>query len=406
MKKIRMLLIPVVLLMVFVSISCNKTSQKDKYVVVLSLDGFRPDYIDKAHTPTLDSLARVGVRSSLRPCFPSVTFPNHYSLATGLHPEHHGIVNNSFYDADLDAVYRIADRNAVENPDFYFGEPIWNTAEKQGVRTASYFWVGSETKVQGMQPSIWKKFDSSVPYKDRADSVVAWLQLPEDIRPHLVMWYIEEPDMAGHFYTPDSIATYQKVEQLDSVLHHFFTEARKLEQFEQIDFIVLSDHGMATYYPENYINLNDYLPIDSFHYVFDGTPAMLYPTETYLETAYKKLQTIPNITVYKRDELPEKFVYGANPRIADLVVLPDIGTQVQFRKESAPKLGGAHGYDNFAPEMEAIFFAAGPSFKEGATFPIMANVNVYPLIALLLNLEPAKNDGDIEVVKQLLKENK
>ena len=398
------ILFAVALVMLFCIIGCKESAQKDRYVVVLSLDGFRPDYLDKAHTPTLDSLARVGVRSTLRPCFPSVTFPNHYSLATGLHPNNHGIVNNSFYDSKLDAVYRISDRDAVENPDFYLGEPIWNTAEKQGVRTASYFWVGSETAIQGMQPSIWKKFDSSVPYKNRADSVVAWLQLPEAIRPHLIMWYIEEPDAARHNYTPDSVATYRKVEQLDSVLHHFFTEARKLEQFEQIDFIVLSDHGMATYYPENYVNLNDYLPIDSFYHVFDGTPALLYPKETYLETAYEKLQSIPNVTVYKRDKLPEKFVYGSNPRIADLVVLPNIGTLVQFRAESVPKLGGAHGYDNFAAEMEAIFFAAGPSFKRGEEFPTMANVNIYPLIALLLDLEPAKNDGDIEVVKRLLKQ--
>lgn len=403
MKRFKIILTTIVLSTLLLAVGCS-TSQKDKYVVVLSLDGFRPDYLDKAHTPTLDSLGRVGVRSTLRPCFPSVTFPNHYSLATGLHPNNHGLVNNSFYDSELDAVYRIADRNAVENPDFYFGEPIWNTAEKQGIRTASYFWVGSETAIQGMQPSIWKKFDSSVPYKDRADSVVAWLQLPKDIRPHLIMWYIEEPDIAGHNHTPDSSGTYRMVEHLDSVLNHFFTEARKLEQFEQIDFIVLSDHGMATYYPESYVNLSDYLPIDSFYYAFEGTPTMLYPKETYLETAYEKLQSIPNITVYKRGELPEKYVYGSNPRIGDLVVLPNIGTQVQFRVESTPKLGGAHGYDNFAPEMEAIFFAAGPSFKKGETFPIMANVNLYPLVALLLNLEPAKNDGDIELVKKLLKE--
>ncbi len=394
------------LLMFWVFIGCSGLSQKDKYVVVLSLDGFRPDYLDKAHTPTFDSLARVGVRSSLRPCFPSVTFPNHYSLATGLHPNNHGLVNNSFYDSELDAVYRISDRKAVETPDFYFGEPIWNTAEKQGVHAASYFWVGSETAIQGMQPSIWKKFDSTVPYRDRADSVVAWLQLPEKIRPHLIMWYIEEPDAAGHNYTPDSVATYRMVEHLDSVLHHFFTEVRKLEQFEQIDFIVLSDHGMATYYPENYVNLYDYLPIDSFYYAFEGIPTMLYPKETYLETAYEKLKSIPNITVYKREEMPERFVYGSNPRIGNLVVLPDVGTYVQFREIPAPKLGGAHGYDNFAPEMEALFIAAGPSFKKGEVFPVMANVNVYPLIALLLNLEPAKNDGDVEIVKKFLKKDK
>ena len=158
------------------------------------------------------------------------------------------------------------------NPAFFGGEPIWNTAEKQGVRTASFYWVGSEYPIQGRRPSIWKPFDKNVPFSDRADSVIAWLQLPEEVRPHLIMWYMEEPDGVGHRATPDSSATLSTVEHLDRILGDFFAEARRLDIFDQIDFIVLSDHGMATYYPENYVNLNDYLPRDSFDYVFDGVP--------------------------------------------------------------------------------------------------------------------------------------
>jgi len=324
-------------------------------------------------------------------------------MATGLHPDHHGLVNNSFYAHDLDSIYTIGNRNAVANPAFYGGEPIWNTAEKQGVRTASFFWVGSETAVQGRQPSTWKPFDSSVPYLERADSVISWLQRPEETRPHLIMWYIEEPDATGHYATPDSSATLEKVEELDRVLNHFFTNARKLDIFDQIDFIVLSDHGMATYYPDKYVNLNDYLPRDSFEYVFDGVPTYLYPKEGYLEIAYSILQNVPHITVWKKEEIPAKYVYGKNSRISDLVVLPDIGTYVQFRSKSSPRYGGTHGYDNFAKEMEAIFYAAGPSIKQGAEVPTMANVNLYLIIARLLGIEPAPNDGEDAVVNQLLK---
>ena len=145
--------------------SCSETKEQEHYVVVLSMDGFRSDYPQRAHTPILDSLARVGVKAAFRPCYPSVTFPNHYSMATGLHPDHHGLVHNTFWATDLDSsVYKISDRKAVENPAYYGGEPIWNTAERQGVRTATYFWVGSETAVGGKQPSIWKKFDSKVPF--------------------------------------------------------------------------------------------------------------------------------------------------------------------------------------------------------------------------------------------------
>ncbi|MEG1543805.1 MAG: ectonucleotide pyrophosphatase/phosphodiesterase [Tannerellaceae bacterium] len=393
------------LLFLFSSCLTSKSKQANRYVVVLSMDGFRSDYPERANTPTLDSLASVGVRSAFRPCFPSVTFPNHYSMATGLHPDHHGLINNFFYASDLDSIYRLGNDEAVLNPNFYGGEPIWNTAEKQGVRTASFFWVGSETAVQGGQPSTWKKFDKMVSFIDRADSVIAWLQLPKEDRPHLVMWYIEEPDAIGHRCTPDSSATLQKVEELDGVLNHFFTEARKLDIFNQIDFIVLSDHGMATYLPENLVNLNDYLPRDSFDYIFDGVPTLLYPKASYTDSAYAILQRVPRVTAWKKNEIPEKYVYGSNPRIGDLVVMPDVGTYIQFRPVSSSSLhnGGTHGYDNFAPEMEAIFYAAGPSFKRQATVPVMANVNLYLLIARLLNLTPAPNDGDNKAVKQLLR---
>lgn len=356
-----------------------------------------------SHTPTLDSLAKVGVRADFRPSFPSVTFPNHYSMATGLHPDHHGLVNNFFYAEDLDKIYTIGNRNAVGNPDFYGGEPIWNTAQKQGVKAASFFWVGSETAVGGMQPSIWKPFDGTVPFKNRADSVLSWLQLPEAERPHLIMWYIEEPDAIGHRATPDSAATLQVVEELDQLLGYFFAEARKLDIFKKIDFVVLSDHGMATYYPENYVNLNDYLPRDSFDFVFDGVPTLLYTKESYRETAYEILQTVPHITAYRKEEVPERLIYGKHPRVGDLVVIPDIGTYVQFRTESRPRYAATHGYDNLAPEMQAIFYAAGPSFKKGERVGAIPNVNLYLLICNLLNLQPEPNDGMQEEVDLLLK---
>lgn len=399
MKRLSIVLLGCIAFLLLVSLSCSTHNHRDRYVVVLSMDGFRADYPDRAYTPTLDSLAAVGVRATFRPSFPSVTFPNHYSMATGLHPDHHGLVNNFFYAPDLDNIYRMAD----STPGFYGGEPIWNTAEKQGIRTASFYWVGSEYSIQGRQPSIWKPFDKKVPFSDRADSVISWLQLPEKERPRLVMWYMEEPDGIGHRCTPDSSETLQKVEELDRVLNHFFTEARKLDIFEQIDFIVLSDHGMATFTPDKYVNLNDYLPRDSFDYIFDGVPTLLYPKAGYTDKAYAILQQVPHISVWKKNEIPEKYVYGSNPRIGDLFVMPDIGTYLDFRPESSPRLAATHGYDNFAPEMQAIFYAAGPSFKQHVELPAMANVNLYLILARLLDIKPAPNDGDSLVVSTLFR---
>lgn len=241
---------------------------------------------------------------------------------------------------------------------------------------------------------------------DRADSVIAWLKKPAATRPHLIMWYMEEPDHSGHVYSPDSSAVVPVIEELDRVLAHFFNQARQLDIFNQIDFIIVSDHGMATYKPENYVNLGDYLPQDSFEMVVEGVPTLLYPRASYTETAYEILKKVPHVTVWKKDEVPAQFVYGTNPRIGDLIVAPNIGTMVHFRsKDKAyPALGGAHGYDNYQPEMEAIFYAAGPSFKQGIETPAMANVNLYGLIAHLLRIEPAPNDGDPAVILPLLRE--
>lgn len=371
----------------------------ERYVVVLSMDGFRSDYPERAHTPTLDSLGQAGVKAAFRPSYPSVTFPNHYSMATGLHPDHHGIISNSFYDAALDSVYTMR----CDDPRFFGGEPIWNTAERQGVRTAAFYWVGSEIALPSGQPSTWKKFDSSVPFPARADSVIAWLQRPEAERPHLIMWYFEEPDHTGHLCTPDSSATLRMVEHVDSVLGYFFDRARTLDIFDKIDFLVVSDHGMATYTPEESVNLIDYLPRDSFRYVFEGVPTLLYPKAGYADKAYEILKTVPNVTVWRKDEIPEKFVYGKNPRVPELVVAPNIGTYVVFRENPRAYSGGAHGYDNFTPEMEAIFYAAGPSFKQGVELPAMANVNLYLIIARLLGIDPAPNDGDSATIAPLFR---
>ena len=381
----------------------SATPDGKQYVVILSMDAFRWDLAGRSHTPTLDSLARAGTYAEIYPVYPSNTFPSHYAMATGLHPDHHGVVNNNFYDRKAGRKLSVFDAEDVRLPGFWSGEPIWNTAEKQGVRTASFYWVGSEYPIQGCRPSIWKPFDKNVPFSDRADSVIAWLQLPEEVRPHLIMWYMEEPDGVGHRATPDSSATLSTVEHLDRILGDFFAEARRLDIFDQIDFIVLSDHGMATYYPENYVNLNDYLPRDSFDYVFDGVPTLLYPKPTYTDSAYAILKRVPRVTVWRKNEIPEKFVYGKNPRIGDLFVLPDIGTYLQFRPESCPVFAATHGYDNFAPEMEAIFYAAGPSFKQNVELPVMANVNLYLIIARLLDLQPAPNDGDSVVVSTLFR---
>lgn len=376
----------------------------DRYVVVLSLDGFRYDYASRAHTPTFDSISKVGVSGSLKPSFPSLTFPNHYSMATGLFPDHHGLVANEFWDDALGR-YSIPDRKAVETPGFYGGEPLWNTAHRQGVKSACYFWVGSETAINGRHPDNWKRFDSRVPYTDRADSVLAWLNSPANERPHLIMWYIEEPDHTGHEETPESPKVFKMVEKMDSVVGYFLRGLNKLPIAKQVDFIIVADHGMATYTPELSVNLADYMPRDSFVHVATGAFTHLYPKPPYAQKAYEILQKVPHIKAYRKGEVPERLHYGTNKRIGDLVVLPDSGTMVYFSpKLKQFKKGGAHGYDNDRKEMRAIFYAVGPHFKKGYRQETpMPNVTIYPLVCHLLKIEPAANDGRLEDAKPFLR---
>lgn len=380
-----------------------QAASSDRYVVVLSLDGFRHDYQSKTYTPSLDAIDKEGISGSFRPCYPSLTFPNHYSMATGLHPNNHGLVGNEFWD-EVGNHYKIGKRSAVENPIFYSGEPLWNAARRAGLRSASFFWVGSETAVGGHQPDIWKRFDSSVPYRDRADSVISWLQLPIAERPRLVMWYLEEPDHTGHHYSPEGEETKQMIRQVDSIVGYFRDRLAKLPIASKVDFVLVSDHGMATYDRAKEVNLADYLPLDSFKHVSTGPFTHLYPKDGYTETAYQILREVPHIRVYRRGELPKRLHFGSNPRIGELVVMADLGTQIYFQpnRQLVSRIAAGHGFDNAHHEMLALFKAVGPSFESGRHIdePI-PNITLYPLVCQLLGIEPAKHDADEALARSL-----
>lgn len=385
----------------------RSTPGGDRYVVVLSLDGFRDDYQNMAQTPFLDAIDQEGLSGSFRPCFPSLTFPNHYAMATGLHPNNHGIISNEFWD-DRGKRYRLGDRKAVEDPYFYQGEPLWNTAKQQGVHTASYFWVGSETAINGSQPDRWKRFDNSVPYKDRADSVLKWLNLPEPERPHLLMWYLEEPDHTGHHYSPEAPETVRMIEQVDSVVGYFRQGLKQLPHGEKVDFIIVSDHGMARFDKDRVINFADYLPIDSFVHISTGPFTQLYPKPSYTDTALSILKKIKGIKAYRKSELPKRLHFGTNPNIGEIVILPEIGVTTYFKPEGlkgAKMLAAGHGFDNAYPEMLALFKAVGPHFQAGRhiTDPIL-NITLYPLVCQLLNINPAPHDADEELARSLIKQ--
>jgi predicted AlkP superfamily pyrophosphatase or phosphodiesterase len=317
-------------------------------VVMVSFDGMRHDFIDRAPAPNFQRLASRGVRAEgLIPGYPSKTFPNHYGIATGLYPARHGLVDNTFYDPVFDAAYSIGDRDAVQDGRWYLGEPIWVTAERQGVRTASYFWVGTEAPIQGIQPTYFKYYDGSVPYAARVDTVLHWLSLPPPDRPRLVLLYFDEPDGTAHRRGPDHPAAVHNSTQ--SLLY------------------------------------------------LDGDPARI-------DQAYGSLAgRLDRATVYRKGETPDRWHYDEGRRIPDLIVAADPGWMIRLRDWNPWSGGGMHGWDPQQPAMRGIFLAAGPRIRPGTRIPAFENVHIYPFVAHLLGLEPAEGiDGSLEVLNGTL----
>lgn len=393
---------------ILVSGCCSLLGNKDTeqpYLVVLSMDGFRWDYTDNAETPNLDKFMATGTRAErMIPSFPTKTFPNHYTLATGLYPDHHGIVLNSFYDPENDRYYAIRDRDAVTDGSFYEGEPIWVTAEKQDVKAASLFWVGSEAEIDGVRPSIWKRYQHNMPYEDRIDTIIAWLEKPAELCPHLIMWYFDEPDGIGHDAGPDSRETQQTVQYLDSLIGVFMNKLSQLEIADEINFIITSDHGMGNISEDKVVMLNAYLDSSWIAEIQGGNPNWnILAAEGFDDEIEAALTGVEGLSWWRSANVPERLNYGSNPRTLDFTLVADSAWSV-FYDEKGSYFGGTHGFDNANQDMHTILMASGPAFRDdGFVNPVCRNVSLYPLMCEVLGLSPSKNDGDLREVEQMLK---
>lgn len=399
-NKFKYLLAFVLLLLVSTcTFAQTETSNQRGYVLLISMDAFRHDYYDSLNTSTLRSIANNGVHAkSLISCYPTKTFSNHYSIATGLYPNNHGIVNNSFTDSLL-GDYSIGNRESVGNGKFYGGEPIWVTAEKQGVKTASYFWVGSEAPIQGIQPSIWKPYDNHTSYQQQTDSIMKWFMLPAALRPHLVTFYYYQPDWTSHKQGPWNQQTTKLAEQLDSLLGNFIQQLETLPFADSLNIIVVSDHGMTETSSQRVINLSNHVSKEMFSNISGGNPVYsLQPYPEFFNEVLTKLKQIDHLNVWERHQIPPRYMYGSNPRINDILVEAEFGWSVGWTNKLARYNGGTHGYDNMNPEMHGIFFAQGPAFKQGYERESFMNIHIYSIIARILNLKPAITDGDISEV--------
>jgi alkaline phosphatase D len=380
------------------------------YVILVSLDGFRYDYAKRYHAEHLLALAAEGASASegMLPAYPSITFPNHYTIVTGLYPEHHGIVANSFYDPARKETYRYHDSKSVGDGTWYGGTPLWVLAEQQGMRSASFFWVGSEADVQGVRPTYYLKFDGSFPNPKRVEQVLAWLRLPPEQRPHMITLYFSDTDTAGHRFGPDSPQVADAVHELDSEIGKLMDGLKEIKL--PVDLIVLADHGMvkvdgAPIHLEQYgLNAASFAPIVGLE---------LYPkSDEDAQKAYEAMRgKNDKYAVYRRAQVPAYLHFDSNPREGDPVVVPNgpyfITAVAEPNGQEHPPVG-AHGYDvTRMPEMKALFVAAGPDIRHGVVLQPFENVNVYPLVARILGLDITKLktgpvDGKLGVLEGVL----
>ncbi|MHB1168452.1 MAG: alkaline phosphatase family protein [Longimicrobiales bacterium] len=376
---------------------------EDRYLVMISFDGFRADYLDRGITPTLDSLARAGIRAdSLIPAQPTKTFPNHYSIATGLYPGEHGIIANTFHDSARDAWYSPANRAAVEDGSWYRGEPIWVTAQRHGLRTGTMFWVGSEADVDGVRPTYWKRFDDDMADEARVDTVLSWLRLLDAERPRLLTLYFEFTDDAGSRYGPSSPEANAAVARADSMVRRLLDGTRALPFARSINYVVVSDHGMAD--TRDAVFLAEHVDTTGVRFATHGPFAFIYldGDTARMDGMRASLADMPHVRVYERSELPAEWHWN-DPRMGDLVLVAEPYWQIARRRMPIPP-HGAHGWPPGTPGMAGIFLASGPNVRAAGRVSAFANVHVYPFLAALLDITPATGiSGDPAVLTRYVR---
>lgn len=385
-------------------------------LLLVSIDAYRADYLSRGLSPTLVMLARGGVQAqSMEPSFPSLTFPNHYTIVTGLRPDHHGVVNNTMNDATLGR-FSLGNRTAVSDERWWDeGTPIWNTADAHGLRTATMFWPGSEAPIHGHHPDEWKTYDGAVTPDARVDQVLAWLDEPLATRPSFLTLYFDTVDHAGHESGPDSPQVDEALRATDEAMARLVRGLQQRGLFDRINLIVLADHGMASVPVGHNVMINTLVPLASVSTVSLGILAGFNPVtgapsgaQDFAAVEQRLEQPQQHMRCWDKTRVPARFVYGSNPRVPQLLCLADVGWRIATPESLAGHKGphvslGEHGYDNADPLMRALFIARGPAFRVNATVPAFPNVDVYPLMTHLLGLPAAPNDGKYEAVEGMLK---
>ena len=383
-------------------------AQKKPYVILISIDGLRSDFVEKFNAPALQAYGKSGVVAEyMTSAFPSLTFPNHYSIVTGLYPAHHGLVDNTFFDEKANATYTMSNKKMVADPYWYGGTPLWVLAEKQQMVTASFYWVASEAPIENTQPTYFYNYNDKIKIEKRIAQVKEWLSLPAKTRPHLITFYMPDVDDAAHNYGPDSKQAEAAVLYIDNVIKQMNEAVSSLNL--PVNFVLVSDHGMALVNSQTPIRLPKAVDPTKFYIPSGSALLQLYAKDsTVIVPTYNALLKEANgYDVYLKENTPKDFHYNNTDdrfnRIGDIILVAKL--PYTFSLSGRPSSPGKHGYDPRLPEMRASFLAWGPAFKSGKKIKGFENVHVYPLVAKILGLQYHQKmiDGKLSVLKNTLK---
>lgn len=381
-------------------------------VILISLDGWGSDYLQRFSPPTLTRLAAQGVRADgLIPQFPTKTFPNHYTIVTGLTLAHHGIVSNNMRDPAIPGTFGLSKRDVQADSRWWGGDPIWNTVERQGGVAAPMFWPGSETVIGGRRATYWRPFDDDVPNEARVDQLIEWLKLPEGKRPSFLTLYFSDVDTAGHRWGPDAGQTREAALKVDREIGLLVAGVAAAGLTDRVNYVIVSDHGMSALSRDRMIVVDDYIDPATAD-VIDWSPVLgLLPKDGDVDKMYAALKDKhPHLHVYQRHEIPARFGLANHPRMPPIIGIADDGWHITSRTEVArwtepgrAPPGGTHGYDANAQSMQGLFIATGPLLQRGLVFKPFENIHLYNLMCAMLGVEPSPNDGDPAVIRDMLR---
>lgn len=390
------------LLALFLPVAAQAHEEADRkpVTILVSLDGFRADYLDRGITPNLSRLATEGARGKLRPSFPTKTFPNHYAIVTGKRPDTNGIVGNNMIDPRRPNVkFSLGDPKQSLDPFWWDeAEPAWVTANKQGIRSATMFWPGSEVAIHESRPADWLRYDADVDYAQRINTIFDWMRRPADIRPAFITLYFEAVDDAGHRFGPDSAEVNAAIAEVDTRIGDLAAGLAAMRQ--PVRMLVVADHGMRAIDESRVIQLADLIDLPSIIAVETGPYAAVEPAAGTDNRVYDALlKPHDHMACNRREDLPKRLHYGQNPRVAAIICIAEAGWTILAGPPTWPVKGGAHGYDNQDPEMLALFIASGTDLK--GDIGIVDNIEVYPLLMRLIGVAPLPGDATGELARRL-----